>query len=391
MMFRFLLVLILSATIFPVIGTVDSQPTVIATQADEPYTGMPLCLPDAYPALTQDCLPLGPSVTLHTLAQQGIPYPLKPLPAAKPAEELKLAPDAYMKVTDDIVPVYPSLEAAKAKNASGALAYGRKYLAVAGSVEDNGTKYYRLVNGSWVNAAEAHSSCCIYAGRFQGLIFRQNPANDFGWIIDISTAHSAPSRSAPVTANLVNEQIAQVYATAEAENTTWYRIGVNQWVEKRWIRIVMINPKPPEGVDNQRWIEVNLEQQTLAVYENGQLQFATLVATGMKPMYTKPGLFKIYVKKPVETMSGSFEADRSDYYYYENVPFTMYFDEARALHGAYWRTLLGYAPQSHGCVNLSIGDARWLYEWANEGEWVWVWDPSGQTPTDPSQYSQGGA
>jgi lipoprotein-anchoring transpeptidase ErfK/SrfK len=67
----------------------------------------------------------------------------------------------------------------------------------------------------------------------------------------------------------------------------------------------------------------------------------------------------------------------------------MYFDEARALHGAYWRAKMGY-PQSHGCVNLAVGDARWVYEWAQDSDWVYVWDPSGETPTDPSVYGSGG-
>ena len=75
----------------------------------------------------------------------------------------------------------------------------------------------------------------------------------------------------------------------------------------------------------------------------------------------------------------------TDFYYLDNVPWTMYFDKARALHGAYWRTRFGY-PQSHGCVNLSVGDAHWLYNWANEGDWVYVHDPSGLTPTDPALY-----
>lgn len=88
-------------------------------------------------------------------------------------------------------------------------------------------------------------------------------------------------------------------------------------------------------------------------------------------------------------MTGVFEADRSDYYYLEDVPYIMYYDEKRALHGAYWQTLLGY-QRSHGCVNLSVADSHWLYDWAKDGEYVYVWDPSGKTPTDPALYGAGG-
>ena len=41
----------------------------------------------------------------------------------------------------------------------------------------------------------------------------------------------------------------------------------------------------------------------------------------------------------------------------------MYFDGDIGLHGTYWHDGFGYR-QSHGCVNLSVTDAKWLYEWA---------------------------
>jgi lipoprotein-anchoring transpeptidase ErfK/SrfK len=113
-----------------------------------------------------------------------------------------------------------------------------------------------------------------------------------------------------------------------------------------------------------------------------------VVATGMEPLFTRPGLFPIYKKLELETMSG--ERGTENFYYLENVPWTMYFDKARALHGAYWRARMGY-PQSHGCVNLTPGDAHWLFDWAKEGDWVYVHDPSGLTPTDPKFYGDGGA
>jgi lipoprotein-anchoring transpeptidase ErfK/SrfK len=186
------------------------------------------------------------------------------------------------------------------------------------------------------------------------------------------------------------ENIVAVFDTRQTGDTKWVMIGPNEWIEKRYVKQVLVDTTAPEGVDTDRWINVNLEEQTLAVYDRRQLVFATLVATGMDPFYTRPGLFQIQQKKELETMSGSFEADRSDFYYLEDVPWTMYYDQNRALHGAYWRTMFGY-PQSHGCINLSPGDAHWLFDWANTGDWVYVWDPSGKTPTDPSYYGPGGA
>jgi hypothetical protein len=85
-------------------------------------------------------------------------------------------------------------------------------------------------------------------------------------------------------------------------------------------------------------------------------------------------------------MRGGVEKDGSDRYYLEDIPWAMFFDQGRAFHGEYWHDHLGYRS-SHGCANLSFSDARWLYEWARLGDWVYVWDPSGQTPVDPRLYT----
>jgi lipoprotein-anchoring transpeptidase ErfK/SrfK len=164
-------------------------------------------------------------------------------------------------------------------------------------------------------------------------------------------------------------------------------VGPDEWLPDNVVARVIPNTTPPEGVDTGRWIEVNLYEQTLAVYDDYEMVFATLVASGLDPFWTKPGLFQIYETHDATDMDGAFELDSSDAYYLEDVPWTMYFDNARALHGAYWRANLGF-PQSHGCVNISVGDARWIYDWADIGDWVYVWDPSGQTPTDPAVYNE---
>ena len=50
-------------------------------------------------------------------------------------------------------------------------------------------------------------------------------------------------------------------------------------------------------------------------------------------------------------------------YYLSGVPHIMYFYGNFALHGAYWHDKWG-TPTSHGCVNVNLEDAKWLYEWA---------------------------
>lgn len=380
----FTILFLLTLVIYPEPVQADSTP-----QA-EPYTGTALCLPGVYSG-DQNCLAYGPSETLTQMAKNGMTYPIKGLPAYTLDEEITKMPFRYAKLNADPthpVNTFPSLDAAVANESpSGNIPVGAtRWVAYTATSDVNGGHYVQLAeSGEWLRASPADYS------RFRGLAFYRTPDNNFGWLVDVGGSRLGPGSNFPYTGKTYyRNSLVQVFDKVKANETDWYQIGINEWLERRYVRIVSINTTPPKGVTGNRWIEVNLFEQTLAVYDQGQLVYATMVATGMDPFFTKPGLFQIQTKKDTETMTGSFSADRSDYYYFEKVPWTMYFDGARALHAAYWRALYGY-EQSHGCVNLSPGDAHWLFDWAKEGDWVYVWDPSGRTPTDPAKYGQGGA
>jgi lipoprotein-anchoring transpeptidase ErfK/SrfK len=51
-----------------------------------------------------------------------------------------------------------------------------------------------------------------------------------------------------------------------------------------------------------------------------------------------------------------------------NVPNAEFFtSDGDALHGTYWHNQFGKANLSHGCVNLTLTDAAWLYDWTSVG------------------------
>lgn len=356
----------------------------------EDDSGAVLCVPDVYFQPPGDCLPLGPSETLTELARLGINLPLRPLPALSPDPGLNALPYLYYKINPTGTQLYPSLESAITKQgANRIIPFGKTLYVVYNQVVDTGKGiYFQLPSGEWMPGDGSRVSIPV----FQGLEFKSTPRNGFGWAMSDIGVKRYPDflpSNLPIR-SLTRFNIVQIYSAQNIEGTEWYLIGPDEWVESRLVATVFPNTTPPDGVTNGRWIDVNLAEQTLSVYDDRKLIFATVISTGIEPFWTRPGLFPIYEKKPIETMSGSFEADRSDYYYLENVPWTMYFDKARALHGTYWHTYFGY-PQSHGCVNLSAGDAQWIFNWAKEGDWVNVHDPSGITPTDPAIYGEGGA
>lgn len=352
----------------------------------EPDAGAVVCPPGAYPSPPGDCLPLGPSAYLSELARLGITIPPRPLPATQPDPALVQLPYHYFKVNEITgTSLYGSLDAAISKAGGVPLLPGFVYLSYTDHIEPGKGHYFLLRSGEWI--AGDGERIRSYS-EFQGVQLSSTPVRPFGWVnkIDFPQVRAAPGYQSAKTGKVLKPYTTvQVYDTVKDGNMNWYLIGPNEWVEGRLVGIVHPNPTPPEGVTNGRWIEVNLEQQTLAVYEDSRMVYATLIASGLGPLWTKPGLFQIYEKKETELMRNN---DPSDFYYIQDVPWTMYFDEARALHGAFWRTGFGY-PQSHGCVNLSVGDSHWLFNWADVGDWVYVHDPSGLTPTDPSLYGAG--
>jgi lipoprotein-anchoring transpeptidase ErfK/SrfK len=110
------------------------------------------------------------------------------------------------------------------------------------------------------------------------------------------------------------------------------------------------------------WIDVNLTQQMVYAYQGNSVVNSFLVSTGTWQYPTVTGQYHIYVKLRYTDMTGPG-------YYLPNVPFTMYFYQGYGLHGTYWHHNFG-TPMSHGCVNLSIPDSEWLYNWASVGTLV---------------------
>jgi len=390
---------LLGLLVAPLLPPAPAAVTVQAASGSstEPYPGETLCLPDAYLQTPANCLPLGPSQTLTDLAKQGISYPPLPLPASKPPFDLTVSPVQIAKINlanNLPVGIFSTLDDAVAgTNPVRQIAPGvTRYVSYIATQRVNGKPYVELASGEWVRASPSGYPT------FQGLQFRQTPTSAFGWMLDNIQPYLAPGFAQKGTLIPQKQQeytvpkwaVIQIEDIQTVDGMEWYKIGEDEWVPWQKARRVRVNTTPPKGVTGDRWIEVNLYDQTVSIYDHRQLIFATLMASGVEPLYTRPGLFQIQSKYKVYTIEGAFNADRSDYYYLQDVPWTMFFDEGRALHGAYWRAWFGY-PGTHGCVNLSIGDSAWLFQWANVGDWVYVWDPSGQTPVDPSLYGPGGA
>ena len=130
-----------------------------------------------------------------------------------------------------------------------------------------------------------------------------------------------------------------------------------------------VDPGPGRWQAGDKEVVVSLAAQQLWAYEGATPVLSTLVSTDTAATPTPAGQWQISVKLPSETMAGAIDGVA---YHVPDVPHVMYFtDLGHALHGTYWHANFG-TPMSHGCVNLPLDVAEWLYGWAPEGTGVTV-------------------
>lgn len=117
---------------------------------------------------------------------------------------------------------------------------------------------------------------------------------------------------------------------------------------------------------NERWIEIRLATQRLVAWEGKTPVHAVIVSTGKAATPTPTGVYAVQLKYRTARMQG-------DDYDIPDVPYTMYYSGGYAVHGAYWHRRFG-TPVSHGCVNVAVDHAKWLFNWASVGTPVVVRD-----------------
>jgi len=163
------------------------------------------------------------------------------------------------------------------------------------------------------------------------------------------------------------------YREAVAVTERAVTLGSLRFLETRdglWLRdadLVRVTARPnlpPQVREGRTWIHVSVLDQTLVAYVGSKPVYATLVSTGAGGMgdpetthATPRGEFVIHTKHVTATMNGDELGDEFDL---RDVPYVEYFTQGYAFHAAFWHDAFGTA-HSHGCVNLSPRDARWLF------------------------------
>jgi lipoprotein-anchoring transpeptidase ErfK/SrfK len=111
----------------------------------------------------------------------------------------------------------------------------------------------------------------------------------------------------------------------------------------------------------EKWIEINLSSQILYAWQGKTLIASSYISSGKDGHWTPTGTFYINSKPGTIDMSG---CSGGECWYVPDVPASMAFTyEGHYIHGAYWHNLFGQARLSHGCVNLPVDFAWWIFDW----------------------------
>ncbi|HHH28946.1 MAG TPA: murein L,D-transpeptidase [Polyangiaceae bacterium] len=176
---------------------------------------------------------------------------------------------------------------------------------------------------------------------------------------------------------------------ASVFGSSWARIDETHWIRQKDVRHPTVAPPPDEAeiAHGARWIDIELESQTLVAYEGAKPVFATLVSTGKgktkgHPFETPKGVHRIWVKLLATTMDNLEDEYANRYWRIEDVPYVQFFHKGVGLHAAFWHRSFGNV-RSHGCVNLAPRDAQRLFAFTSPRI------GAGWTAALPTAYDQG--
>lgn len=275
---------------------------------------------------------------------------------------------AYMEDNINIYPE-PTLAAPPIYN----VGEGFLYVTIHGQVNVDGQRWYAINPGQYARAEDIR---LVTASDFQGVEISVQPERPFGWIVqEVRPSRDAGGDPEPDFEKLQRLEFFQVYDAVSADDGwLWYNIGADRWIRQTYVSLLDVDGPPEDVGTGEYWVEVDLYEQTFAAYEGPRMVYAGLISSGLNRWPTEEGIFQVWSRHVQTKMSGA--EGKVDYYYIEDVPFTMYFDRRNeiALHGAYWHDRYGY-KHSHGCVNMPVRDAEWVFNWSAEAPtdlWVWV-------------------
>lgn len=289
----------------------------------------------------------------------------------EPTTELPTRPRVYTLADEDPAPpvtgvygmvrgkdvqAYDSADEAKA--GTGRSLVGNNSVRAAGSVRVDGKRYWRTTSGDLIDAASIRT---FSPSKFRGVRVT-DPSMMPAWIRghgkprDPVITRAAPSARAKPTGKLAPRAV----VTILEEEAGFVRVGEAAWVSRKDVRATTLTEPPPGTGEDEKWFDIDLDDQVLVAYEGATPVYATMVSTGKYGHPTPVLITRIETKLERTTMA----SNKEDIYSVADVPWTMFYDGNYALHTSYWHDGFG-SVRSHGCINLPPHDARLLFRWSS--------------------------
>lgn len=234
------------------------------------------------------------------------------------------------------------------------------YVTVAGEAVKSERKFLRTLRGVFVRKYQLEQR---EGSQFSGVLLAGDADLPVHWIVRETAMLKRASEGSETLQKLESKPLVRRSRHPFVRKVT---IGTTQYYEDKDGLLMpgyavgqsyKLRRPPGVGAD-EHWVHVDLSEQVLVAYIGDRPVFTTLVSTGKEPGMTPIGVHRLQSKHVATSMRD--QPVEEDAYSIEDVPWTQYFHNSVALHGAFWHGGFGLV-RSHGCVNLSPGDARWLF------------------------------
>ncbi len=227
-----------------------------------------------------------------------------------------------------------------------------------GSVTIAGETYWRTRHGL-ISARQVRR---LRGSRFEGVALGDGVSLPVAWTLpgerrSVSVLAKASKRARKKGRLPAHTMLSQPDVVSD---TDFVAVPGKGWIAREDVRVALPVEPPADLQDDELWLDVNLQEQTLVAYRGQTPVYATLVSTGKARYETPTGEFRIERKVSMRTMNSRQGAKET--YAVDKVPWTAYFKDSYALHTAYWHSGFGRV-RSHGCINLSPADAQRIYGW----------------------------
>ena len=227
-----------------------------------------------------------------------------------------------------------------------------------GTTDVDGVTYQRTNKG----LVEAAKMSGLSPSDFAGIDLRTTPQTWPFAMVSVGKRGPAVVRAEPTAkSKKVRTQAWRSVVPMGTEQDGFVSLGDNQWIARSALRVFTKQKRPADVAADGQWIDVDLDEQTVVAYQGDTPIFASVVSTGRVEGTTPVGLYRVVSKAATMRMAG--EPGTNEKYDVGEIPWAMRFKKGVFFHASYWHDGFG-TKHSHGCVNLSPRDARFLYTWA---------------------------